>query len=49
MEEVKPQVSQRLQQQNWQKHVEALKATAKIDVVGGSASAPAPSAPAAAK
>jgi peptidyl-prolyl cis-trans isomerase C len=44
-EEVKPQLSQQLQQQNWKKHVDALKAKARIEVVG--ASAPAPSAPAA--
>ena len=43
-EEVKPQLSQQLQQQDWKKHVDALKAKARIEVVG--ATAPAPSAPA---
>jgi hypothetical protein len=43
---VKPQLSQHLMQQNVMKNVEALKAKAKIEVVG--AAAPAPAAPAAA-
>jgi peptidyl-prolyl cis-trans isomerase C len=46
LEEVKPQLSQHLMQQNVMKNVEALKAKAKIEVVG--AAAPAPAAPAAA-
>jgi peptidyl-prolyl cis-trans isomerase C len=41
MEAVKPQITQQLQQQNWKKQVEALKAAAKIEVAGASASAPA--------
>jgi peptidyl-prolyl cis-trans isomerase C len=47
MEEVKPQLSQQLQQQNVKKHLDALKANAKIEIVGASpaaASAPASSA-----
>jgi peptidyl-prolyl cis-trans isomerase C len=40
LDTVKPQLSQQLQQQNLQKHVEALKAAAKIEVVGAAASAP---------
>jgi peptidyl-prolyl cis-trans isomerase C len=46
LEEVKPQLSQHLMQQNVMKNVEALKAKAKIEVVG--AAAPAPATPAAA-
>ncbi len=45
LEEVKPQLSQQLQQQSVMKQLDALKAAAKIDVVG--AAAPAPAAPAA--
>ena len=44
LEEVKPQLSQQLQQQNVMKQVDALKAKAKIEIAG----APAPAAPAAA-
>ena len=47
MEEVKPQLSQQLQQQNVKKHLDALKANAKIEIVGAApaaASAPASSA-----
>jgi peptidyl-prolyl cis-trans isomerase C len=43
LEQVKPQLSQQLQQQNVKKHLDALKAAAKIEVVGA-ASAPAASA-----
>ena len=43
MEEVKPQLSQRIQQQNVMKQLDALKAKAKIEIAG----APAPLAPAA--
>ncbi len=43
LDQVKPQLSQQLQQQNVKKHFEALKAAAKIEVVGA-ASAPAPAA-----
>ena len=43
MEAVKPQLSQQLQQQNVKKHLDALKAAAKIEVVGA-ASAPMPAA-----
>jgi len=46
LEEVKPQLTQQLQQQNLKKQLDALKAGAKIEVVG--ASAPATAAPAAA-
>jgi len=46
LEEVKPQLVQQLQQQNLKKQLDALKAGAKIEVVG--ASAPATAAPAAA-
>ncbi|MGA8056092.1 MAG: peptidylprolyl isomerase [Burkholderiales bacterium] len=47
-EEVKPELSQQIQQQNWKKHLDALKAKANIEVVDASASAPsAPAAPAA--
>ena len=44
-DDVKPQLSQQLQQQNVKKQIEALKAAAKIEVAG--AAAPAASAPAA--
>jgi len=44
LEDVKPQLSQQLQQQNMMKELEALKTKAKIEVA--EASAPAPSAPA---
>jgi peptidyl-prolyl cis-trans isomerase C len=44
LEEVKPQLTQQLQQQNWKKHMDALKAAAKIEIAG--APAPAPTAPA---
>ncbi|MGL6113099.1 MAG: peptidylprolyl isomerase, partial [Rubrivivax sp.] len=43
LDDVKPQLSQQLQQQNVKKHLDALKAAAKIDVVGA-ASAPMPAA-----
>ena len=48
LEQVKPQLSQQLQQQSVKKQLEALKAAAKIEVVGA-ASAPAASASPAAK
>ena len=50
LEEVKPQLTQQLQQQNLKKQLDALKAGAKIEVTGASAPAPipAPAAPAAA-
>ena len=48
IDSLKPQLSQQLQQQNMRKQLDALKAAAKIDVVGAAASAPAP-APAASK
>jgi len=44
LDEVKPQLTQQLQQQSWKKHMDALKAAAKIEVAG--APAPVPSAPA---
>jgi peptidyl-prolyl cis-trans isomerase C len=44
LEGVKAQLSQQLQQQNMKKQLDALKAVAKIDIVGASASAPAASA-----
>jgi len=47
LEEVKPQLAQQLQQQNLKKQLDALKAGAKIEMVGASA-APAPATPAAA-
>jgi peptidyl-prolyl cis-trans isomerase C len=48
LEEVKPQLTQRLQQQKVKTHLDALKAGAKIEMVGASAPAQAPaSAPAA--
>jgi peptidyl-prolyl cis-trans isomerase C len=34
IDEVKPQIVQQLQQQNWTKHMDALKAAAKIEVAG---------------
>jgi peptidyl-prolyl cis-trans isomerase C len=40
LEEVKPQLSQRIQQQNVMKQLDTLKAAAKIEVVGASAAAP---------
>ena len=40
LEQVKPQLTQQLQQQNVRKQVDALKAQAKIEVVDASASAP---------
>jgi peptidyl-prolyl cis-trans isomerase C len=43
LEDVKPQISQQLQQQSVKKQLDALKATAKVEVVG--AQAPAPSTP----
>ena len=46
LEQVKPQLTQQLQQQNAKKQLDALKASAKIEVVGDSA--PTPAAPAAA-
>jgi peptidyl-prolyl cis-trans isomerase C len=48
LEEVKPQLTQQLQQQNVKKQLDALKAGAKIEMVGASAPAPtpAPAAPA---
>ena len=48
LEDVKPQISQQLQQQNVKKQLDALKATAKVEVVGTQAPAPStPDAPAA--
>jgi peptidyl-prolyl cis-trans isomerase C len=47
LDEVRPQLSQRLQQQNVMKQLDALKAQAKIEVVGATASAPAAPAPSA--
>ena len=44
LDEVKPQLTQQLQQQGWKKHMDALKAAAKIEVAG--TPAPVPSAPA---
>jgi peptidyl-prolyl cis-trans isomerase C len=49
MEEIKPQLSQQLQQQNVMKQLDALKAAAKIEVAGGPPSAPSAPAPPAAK
>jgi peptidyl-prolyl cis-trans isomerase C len=49
MEEVKPQISQQLQQQNVKKQLDKLKASAKIEVAGASASAPSAPASAASK
>ena len=46
LEDVKPQLSQRLQQQNVMKQLDALKAAAKIEVAGAPAAAPpAPASP----
>jgi len=42
LEEVRPQLTQQLEQQNVSKRLEALKAGAKIEVVGASAASPAP-------
>jgi len=47
LEDVKPQLTQQLQQQNVKKQLDALKAGAKIEVVG--AAAPAPAVPGAAQ
>ncbi len=48
LEDVKPQISQQLQQQNVKKQLDALKATAKVEVAGTQAPAPStPDAPAA--
>ncbi|MBC7992723.1 MAG: peptidylprolyl isomerase [Rhizobacter sp.] len=44
IDSLKPQLSQQLQQTNVRKQLDALKAAAKIDVVGAAASAPAPAA-----
>ena len=49
MEEVKPQLNQQLQQQNLKKQLDALKATAKIEIVGASAAAASAPASSAAK
>jgi peptidyl-prolyl cis-trans isomerase C len=49
LDEVKPQLSQQLQQQSVMKQLDALKAQAKIEVVGATASAPAVPAPSASK
>jgi peptidyl-prolyl cis-trans isomerase C len=40
LEDVKPQISQQLQQQSVKKQLDALKATAKVEVVGAAPSAP---------
>jgi len=48
LDEVKPQLTQQLQQQNAKKQLDALRASAKIEMVGASAPAPVPAAPAAA-
>jgi len=40
LEEVAPMLSQQLQQQDWEKQLEALKAKTKIEIVGASAPAP---------
>jgi peptidyl-prolyl cis-trans isomerase C len=45
--DVKTQLTQQLQQQNVKKQLDALKAAAKIEIVGAPAPAPAPAAPAA--
>ena len=42
MDEVKPQLSRQLQQQNMMQQLEALKAKAKIEIIAASAPAPAP-------
>ncbi len=44
LEEVKAQLTQQLQQQNAKKQLDALKASARIEIVGAAASAPAPAA-----
>ena len=44
LEEVKPQLTQQLQQQNLKKQLDALKAGAKIEVVGAAAPVPPPAA-----
>jgi peptidyl-prolyl cis-trans isomerase C len=44
MDDVKPQLTQQLQQQNLMKQLDALKAAAKIEIAGASAPA-APAAP----
>jgi peptidyl-prolyl cis-trans isomerase C len=49
LEQVRPQLTQQLQQQSVRKEVDALKAKAKIEVVGAAASAPVPQASAATK
>jgi peptidyl-prolyl cis-trans isomerase C len=49
LDAVKAQLGQQLQQQNVQKHLDALKAAAKIEVVGAAASAPSAAASPAAK
>jgi hypothetical protein len=49
MEAAKPQLSQQLMQQNVKKQLDTLKAAAKIEVVGGAASAPAAAASPASK
>ena len=49
LDAVKAQLSQQLQQQNVQKHLDALKAAAKIEMVGTAASAPSAAASPAAK
>jgi peptidyl-prolyl cis-trans isomerase C len=49
MEEIKPQLSQQLQQQNVMKQLDALKAQAKIEVVAAPGSAPSAPAPSPAK
>jgi peptidyl-prolyl cis-trans isomerase C len=47
LEEVKPQLTQQLQQQNVRKQLDALKAGAKIEIVGAAVPAPVGTAPAA--
>ena len=47
LEDVKPQISQQLQQQNVKKQLDALKATAKVEVVGAPPAPSTPDAPAA--
>ncbi len=42
LEDVKPQLTQQLQQQNLKKQLDALKAGAKIEIVGASSPAPSP-------
>ncbi len=49
MEEVKPQLNQQLQQQSMKKQLDALKAAAKIEIVGASAAAASAPASSAAK